>query len=136
MIQSLKKYFAGNSFPTIQRLILPTSAHDILRCCPKMREVTCTAGDGMQIVATLAHAGCPKLEILRGVSARSVLKKRLAKVNPPLKCVRINGRFKEDLTATTISTFSSFPSLQVIEIEAGESDKLDNVVKLTCDTLR
>ncbi|KAG8686731.1 hypothetical protein FRC11_008470, partial [Ceratobasidium sp. 423] len=75
MISSLKKYFEGNVFPSIQRVVLPTRAHDILRCCPRVREVTCSGEDGGGLVGALVHIGCPKLEVLRRVTARSVLKK-------------------------------------------------------------
>ncbi|EUC61992.1 hypothetical protein RSOL_411830 [Rhizoctonia solani AG-3 Rhs1AP] len=96
-IQSLKKYFEGYSFQSIQKVVLPTFAHDILRCCPKVREVICNAGEGRQVIGALVHTGCPKLEILRGIPVSSIVSKRLNKVNSPLKCVRINGRTKDNL---------------------------------------
>ncbi|CAE6532309.1 unnamed protein product [Rhizoctonia solani] len=135
-IQSLKKYFEGYSFPSIQKVVLPTFAHDILRYCPRVREVICNAGEGRQLVGALVHTGCSKLEILRGIPISSILRKRLSKANPPLKRIRINGRAIENLTESAISTFSAFSSLRVIEIEAGENDKLDEAVKFACNALR
>ncbi|KAG8728610.1 hypothetical protein FRC11_010619, partial [Ceratobasidium sp. 423] len=61
----LKKAFKDNVFPSIQKIILPTCAHEILRCCPEVREVTCNEGDGGRLVSALAHNGFKKLEALR-----------------------------------------------------------------------
>jgi hypothetical protein len=76
MTGALKEAFEGSVFPTVQKIILPTCAHEILRCCPEIREVTCNEDDGGRLVGALAHNGCKKLEVLRGVSPGPVLIKR------------------------------------------------------------
>ncbi|KAJ1311875.1 hypothetical protein OPQ81_010334 [Rhizoctonia solani] len=80
----------------------------------------------------------PNLRIFAELGGNSVLKfsRRLSKANPPLKCVRLDGRFKEGLTKDAISALSVFYSLQIIEIEAGEGDELNAVVNWASETLR
>lgn len=76
MTKALKDAFEGNVFPSIEKVILPTCAHEILRCCPEVREVTCNEDDGGRLVSALAQNGCKKLEILRNVYPGPVLMKR------------------------------------------------------------
>ncbi|KAF8761803.1 hypothetical protein RHS01_01214 [Rhizoctonia solani] len=77
MTGALKQAFGGKTFPTIQRIILPTCSHEILRCCPEIREVTCNEDDGGRLIGALVQNGCKKLEVLRGVSPGPVLMKRV-----------------------------------------------------------
>ncbi|KDN38685.1 hypothetical protein RSAG8_09360, partial [Rhizoctonia solani AG-8 WAC10335] len=90
MTTALKVTFGGKVFPTIQKVILPTCAHEILRCCPEVREVICNEGDGGRLVGALVYNECKKLEVLRGVyAAGPILMKRLSAASPPLRCVSI-----------------------------------------------
>jgi hypothetical protein len=72
----LELCFKGKSLPSIQRIVLPTRAHEILKCCSKVREVTCNEGDGRQLIDALLYAGCNGLESLRGVMVEPALTKR------------------------------------------------------------
>ena len=61
----LKKVFEGRSFPSIQTVILPTHAHEILCCCKDARVVVCNHGDGSQLLTAMAK-GNKKVERLEG----------------------------------------------------------------------
>ncbi|KAH7345417.1 hypothetical protein B0J17DRAFT_639808 [Rhizoctonia solani] len=133
--QSLETVFKGKTFPSIQKVVLPTRAHEILRCCSKVRDVTCNEGDGGQLVSALVHTGRSNVEILRGVTVRPTFMKRLGKVKPPLKCIRINDRNK-NLTEEVFSTLPAFRSLRTIEIECFEGKNIDSAVKSASEILR
>lgn len=74
---ALKGAFEGSSFPSVRTVIMPTCAHEILRCCPGTRDVTCIEDDGGRLVSALADAGCNKLEAIRHVSPGPVMLKRI-----------------------------------------------------------
>lgn len=79
--QGLETCFKGKTFPTIQKVVLPTRAHEILRYCPKARDVTCNEGDGGQLVNALVHTGRSNVEVLRGVTSRPVVMKRALNIH-------------------------------------------------------
>ncbi|KAJ1311874.1 hypothetical protein OPQ81_010333 [Rhizoctonia solani] len=92
----------------------------------------------MLFKGALAHTGCPNLEVLRRVTPRPALMKRLAKVKPPLKYIRIdigNGKIPNE---EGISALSAFHSLRAIEIECAhiEDQDLEQVVKFASEVLR
>ncbi|KAG8685026.1 hypothetical protein FRC11_011232 [Ceratobasidium sp. 423] len=59
--------------------------------------------------------------------------KRLIKERPPLKRIRVNVRMKDP--EKTIQRFSSFSSLQIIEIDSDDRD-VGHLVKVASDILR
>ena len=65
MTTHLKKVFEGRSFPSIRTVVLPTHAHEILRCCKNARVVICNHGDGSQLLTAMAQ-GNKKVEKLEG----------------------------------------------------------------------
>ncbi|KAJ1311876.1 hypothetical protein OPQ81_010335 [Rhizoctonia solani] len=136
MTAALKEAFEGNIFPSIERVILPTCAHEILRCCPEVREVTCNEDDGGRLVSALVYNGCKKLEVLRGISAGPMLMKRLSAASPPLRCVGIAKIRWPRSIENTIPAYASFPSLRVIEVDCLENVMADDYVKIAKDTLR
>ena len=75
MTTALKEVFEGRSYPHIQTAVLPTLAHNVLRCCPAARTVICNAGDGSQLVTALAK-GRKKVERLEGFDTNINLMKR------------------------------------------------------------
>ncbi|CCO34711.1 hypothetical protein BN14_08818 [Rhizoctonia solani AG-1 IB] len=133
MTSILKTHFEGCTFPTIQKVVMPTCGHEILRCCPSIQEVTCNEGDGGTLVSALVSVGCSNLEVMEGIAAGPVQMKRLIKQGPPLNRVRINARMKDP--EKNIKSFSKFPSLRIIEIDSGEGD-VEALVKIAADTLR
>lgn len=76
MTTALKGAFEGNAFSSIEKIVLPSCAHEILRCCPSIREVTCVEDDGARLIGALTRGECSKLEILRNVTPGPVLMKR------------------------------------------------------------
>ncbi|CAE6415824.1 unnamed protein product [Rhizoctonia solani] len=133
MTKILKHHFGGNIFPSIQTVVLPTCAHEILRCCPGIRDITCNEGDGGTLVSAMVNAGCSSLEVMNGIVAGPLQMKRLVKKGPSLRRIRINVRMKDP--EKTIQSFSSFPSLRVIEIDTDGRD-IDPLLKIASDTLR
>ncbi|KAL0948071.1 hypothetical protein HGRIS_010695 [Hohenbuehelia grisea] len=59
----LKNAFQGVDLPSVRRILLPTQAHEILRCCPNVRRVMCTEGDGSQLLSAIAK-NCKSVEYL------------------------------------------------------------------------
>ncbi|CAE6434430.1 unnamed protein product [Rhizoctonia solani] len=139
---SFETYFRGYTFPSIQKIVLPAYAREILRCCPNLKEVTCNRdyGECGQLVDTLIHIGFPNLEVVRGFTIGMVPLKRLNKVSPSLRCVRLDGRIFSRRNPTKdmlqISSYSVLRSLQIIEIECFENNDLGKTVKLASDILR
>ncbi|KAL5641661.1 hypothetical protein ACGC1H_001961 [Rhizoctonia solani] len=66
----LEAYFKGYTFPSVQKVVLPAYAREILNCCPNVKEVTCNRdfGDSGQLVDALIHIGCSNLEVIRGLT--------------------------------------------------------------------
>jgi len=75
MTTKLKQAFEGKKIPSIRTVVLPTTAHHILRSCPNVEDVTCNVGDGSQILGTIA-ANCPKVERISGMSPSPAMLKR------------------------------------------------------------
>ena len=70
MTTKLEAAFKGVTIPSIRTIVIPTVAHNILRSCPNVEDVTCNDGDGSQILSSIASK-CPKV-------------KRISDMNPPL----------------------------------------------------
>ncbi|KAF8595360.1 hypothetical protein BDV93DRAFT_515035 [Ceratobasidium sp. AG-I] len=88
----LRKLFYGRVLPSVRSVILPSDAYDILRCCPGIREVTCNEWNGAHLVQGLTEGNCNEVEVLRGIFPSDFYVKRLAKLNPPLRLVRLEAR--------------------------------------------
>ncbi|KDN38674.1 hypothetical protein RSAG8_09349, partial [Rhizoctonia solani AG-8 WAC10335] len=134
--EDFKRYFKGYTFPSMQKVVLPAYAREILRCCPNVKEVTCNRdfGEYGQLCDALIHIGCPNLEVIRGFTIGSVPLKRLGRVSPSLRCIRIDGRVftrrnpTEDILQLT--SVSVLHSLRVIEIDCFEDNPVEKAVKL------
>ncbi|KAG9318005.1 hypothetical protein JVU11DRAFT_66 [Chiua virens] len=86
MTTSIKNGFEGKRFPLVRRILLPSSAHGIIKCCPNVEEVTCTEGDGSTIVGSLVKGKCCQVRVLKGIGTPI---KRLAKLLPNLRHIRV-----------------------------------------------
>lgn len=75
MTTHLKNAFEGRSFPAIQTVILPSHAHNILRCCKEARVVICNFGDGSKLISAIAKE-CKNVERLEGISPDMNMLKR------------------------------------------------------------
>ncbi|CAE6467863.1 unnamed protein product [Rhizoctonia solani] len=135
MTTALKGAFRGHVFPSIQKVILPTCTHEILRCCPEVREVISNESDGTSLVSALVYHGGKKLEVLRNVHAGPVVMKRLSAAGSPLRCIEVYS-----ISENMVSIYATFPSLRVIEVNFREGcpygNPPDNHIKLAKDILR
>ncbi|KAJ7066376.1 hypothetical protein C8F01DRAFT_1123058 [Mycena amicta] len=126
MTSHLKDGFAGISLPTIQRIVLPGHAHEILRCCPEVREVICTSSDASKLISAIAKC-CKKVETIEGFwLGEPSLLKRLVKAAANVLEIRLNMR--DDITA--LSSFKKLKRIQFIhhvtldEMEAGAATRI------------
>ncbi|KAF6752774.1 hypothetical protein DFP72DRAFT_814903 [Ephemerocybe angulata] len=105
-ITPLKNAFKGNSFPSIERVILPSSAHNALRSCPNVKAVICSGGKGggMQILSSI-QAACKKVEVLGGVVPDND-KEKAEFVNKAIPNLR-DIRFLNNGANTKVSSISS-----------------------------
>jgi hypothetical protein len=76
MTTPLKNAFKGKSFPSVRTVIIPSCAHEILRCCPAVEDLTCNEGDGSTLIGALVAAKCNNLRTLRGIPMNSAKAKR------------------------------------------------------------
>ncbi|KAJ7210544.1 hypothetical protein GGX14DRAFT_520560 [Mycena pura] len=83
MTTHLKDNFAGISLPSIRKIILPSWAHEVLRCCPEVRHVVCSDGqkDESKLVSAIAKC-CKKVEIIEWFWLQDNSVKRLVKAAP------------------------------------------------------
>lgn len=75
MTTILKDHFEGHTFPTIRTAVMPSHAHNILRCCPEVKTVICNYGDGSQLVSAIAKH-CKKVETIEGFIIDEKMMKR------------------------------------------------------------
>ncbi|KIK91670.1 hypothetical protein PAXRUDRAFT_830638 [Paxillus rubicundulus Ve08.2h10] len=108
MTTAIKDGFEGKRFPSVRKLILPSHAHEILRCCPNVEEVICNEYDGSTLVGAIVKGNCKQVRVLKGVSASL---KRLVKLLPNLNHVSVSSNSKH------ISSLASFPFLATIDID-------------------
>jgi len=57
----LKSNFEDHVFPQIKTIVLPSCAHNILRSCPNVKDVTNIEGDGTGLAGAICKA-CPRVE--------------------------------------------------------------------------
>ncbi|KAF9648465.1 hypothetical protein BDM02DRAFT_3239797 [Thelephora ganbajun] len=77
MTTKLKRAFEGVKILPIRTVVLPITAHHILRSCPNVEDVTCNVGGGSQILGAIAFK-CPKVERISGmIPSPAMLKRRL-----------------------------------------------------------
>jgi len=91
MTTPIRNAFRGKSFPTVRTVIMPSCAHEILRCCPAVEDLTCNENDGSKLVGALVAAKCNNLRTLRGISPSTAQAKRLVKTAPNLNSIYIHA---------------------------------------------
>ena len=69
MTTAVKNGFEGKRFPSVRRISLPCSAHEIIKSCPNVEEVICTEGNGSTIIGSIIKGNCQQVRILKGISA-------------------------------------------------------------------
>ncbi|KAF8129187.1 hypothetical protein EV363DRAFT_1134803, partial [Boletus edulis] len=118
MQTDVKNAFRCKRFPSVQRISLPSFAHEIIRGCRNLEEVTCVDGGGSKIVQTLVEGKCHQVRILKGISAPLT---QLVNLVPNLTHAsvvpKVNEPFSVSLTSLHSRTsLTSFPFLDTIEI--------------------
>ncbi|KIJ63395.1 hypothetical protein HYDPIDRAFT_113388, partial [Hydnomerulius pinastri MD-312] len=107
MTTALKNTFEGKQFPSVRKMILPSCAHEILRCCPNVEEVICNEDSGSRLVGAIMKGNCNQVQILKGINAPS---KRLIKFLPNLIHIGLP-------VSTDIKALAMFQHLAIIELE-------------------
>lgn len=69
MTTAIKNGFEGKRLPSVRKITLPCQAHEIIKSCPNLEEVTCSEGEGSTIIGSLLKGNCQQVRILRGISA-------------------------------------------------------------------
>ncbi|KAG6375870.1 hypothetical protein JVT61DRAFT_2734 [Boletus reticuloceps] len=105
MTTAIKNGFQGKQFPSVRRISLPSSAHEIVKSCPNLEEVTCTEGDGSTIIGSLVKGKCQELRVLKDIDAPL---KRLVKVVPNLRHIGVR-------MGANMTPLADFPFLDTIE---------------------
>jgi len=78
MTSHLKEHFEGHRFPAVRKIILPSCAHNILRCCPEVRVVICNKYDGGKLITAISKE-CKKVEVLEGfIPDENMMKRQLS----------------------------------------------------------
>ncbi|KIJ30610.1 hypothetical protein M422DRAFT_267863 [Sphaerobolus stellatus SS14] len=112
MTSQLKKAFEGHSFPSIKKIILPSCAHEILRCCPEVTFMRNLEEDGSKIVGAINKC-CKKVEILERVEPNAAMIKRIVKAMPNLKRIMFRINY---LTLEAIPFLSPLKHLTSIDL--------------------
>jgi hypothetical protein len=84
MTTAIKTAFEGHIFPSVRTIIVPSCAHEILRRCPGVEDLTCNEDDGSKLIGALAWAKCGNLKTLRGISPNKTQAKRTFLSSNPL----------------------------------------------------
>ncbi|KIJ30063.1 hypothetical protein M422DRAFT_268419 [Sphaerobolus stellatus SS14] len=116
MSSHLKSAFEGHSFPSIKNIILPSCAHEILRCCPEVTFVRNLEEDGSKIIGAISKC-CKKVEILERVDPNAAMLKRIAKGIPNLKrlMLRILSPALESFPFPILSPLKHLTAIDIIE---------------------
>ena len=65
MSTHLKGAFEGHVFPQIKTVVLPSAAHNILRSCPNVKDVTNVEENGSKLAGAICKE-CPLVERIAG----------------------------------------------------------------------
>ncbi|KAF8120242.1 hypothetical protein EV363DRAFT_1374196, partial [Boletus edulis] len=95
--------------------LLPASAHEIIKRCPNLEEVTCVDEDGSKIVQSLVEAKCHQVRILKGITTPLT---RLVDLVPNLTHASV-------AKGSDMTPLAGFPFLDTIEILIDYHSKVD-----------
>ncbi|KAF8126501.1 hypothetical protein EV363DRAFT_1347687 [Boletus edulis] len=111
----IRNAFRGKRFPSVRRISLPSSAHEIIKRCLNLEEVTCVDGDGSKIVQSLVEAKCHQVRILKGITTPLT---RLVDLVPNLTHASV-------AKGSYMTPLAGFPFLDTIEILIDYHSKVD-----------
>ncbi|KIM73044.1 hypothetical protein PILCRDRAFT_829424 [Piloderma croceum F 1598] len=118
MTTAIKTAFEGHTFPSVRTIIVPSCAHEILRRCPGVEDLTCNEDDGSKLIGALAWAKCGNLKTLRGISPNKAQAKRLGRIAPNLRLIQVRGAHYGAVGPGFIADFAnSLQNLSTIEIK-------------------
>ena len=66
MATLLRDAFENVTLPQIRTIILPACAHNVLRSCPNIQDLTCNEEDGSKLVSAMAKSS-RNVEVVEGV---------------------------------------------------------------------
>lgn len=66
MTTALKNAFENITLPQIRTIILPSCAHNILRSCPNIQDLTCNEEDGSKLISAMAKSS-RNVEVIDGI---------------------------------------------------------------------
>jgi hypothetical protein len=86
MTTAIKTAFKGHTFLSVRTVVVPSCAHEILRRCPGVEDLTCNKDidDESKLIGALASAKCGNLKTLRGISPNKAQAKRTFLPSNPL----------------------------------------------------
>ncbi|KAG6861053.1 hypothetical protein C0995_004554 [Termitomyces sp. Mi166 len=116
MTTRLKVVFSGHRYPNVHTVSIPRFAHNILPSFPEVKTVISTRANENSFLTPIAK-GCPKVESLEGFSPNAKMMRRLIKIVPNLKSIKIVSAVEPDI----LEKFSSFERLRSIDLRAPES---------------
>ncbi|KAJ7464630.1 hypothetical protein FB451DRAFT_442814 [Mycena latifolia] len=147
MTTHLKNGFANTRLTNVRKIILPSWAHEVLRCCPEVTYVICVDGsDSSKLVSAIAKC-CKKVEILEGfVWHDEKLMKRIIKAAPnlteinfdcapSLETIKSLSVFKK-LTAIRLGHITSQEAIDSGSYSADLPQNLQKCIEVTKDFLR
>ena len=85
MTTAVKNGFEGKQFPSVRKVSLPCSAHEIIKSCPNVEEVICTEGGGSTVVGSIVKGNCQQVHTLKGIPP-SVLKRMRCRYQRMTQC--------------------------------------------------
>lgn len=113
MTTAIKNAFAGCNIPTVRTIILPSHAHNILRCCPNVQSVICTSDDGSKLICAI-NGNCNAVQSVEGFWLRETTHmKRFVKAVPLLQHITV----RSDIPLETLILLSSLKRLRIIAID-------------------
>ncbi|KAJ7504126.1 hypothetical protein B0H11DRAFT_1980906 [Mycena galericulata] len=111
MTTHLKNGFENTSISSVRKIILPSWAHEVLRCCPEVTHVICNGGDGSKLISAIAKS-CEKVEMIEGISCNDKIMKRILKAAPNLKEIELHHEPDKE----TIIALAGFKKLCTITL--------------------
>ncbi|KAF8646023.1 hypothetical protein AX16_007448 [Volvariella volvacea WC 439] len=119
MTSHFKDHFEGHILSTIRTVVLPSHAHNVLRCCPEARKVVCNYDDGSKLVSAIAKE-CRKVEEMAGFKPDQKMMKRIIKAAPNLHTFR----FGLVPSVETVNMLGSVKHISTVEIKTWSGSPL------------
>src|SRR5258706_319988 len=90
MSTHLKGAFEGHVFPQIKTVALPSAAHNILRSCPNVKDVTNVEENGSKLAGAICKE-CPQVERMVNFWVADFQLKSMFSTYPPFLDAKLDG---------------------------------------------